>query len=91
MVYVTARHMVGGERHEHIAAVRWRNPNDGKTGENTRQSMVDWIEQKKGDARVTDGTREVRVGVVHPDSGAPYLRTYADKVWTDNLLALPTY
>jgi Protein of unknown function (DUF3892) len=29
------------------------------------------------------------VGVVTPTHGAKYLRTYADGVWTDNLLALP--
>ena len=40
---------------------------------------------------MTDGTREVQVGVVHPQYGPPYLRTHADGVWTDNLLALPRY
>jgi Protein of unknown function (DUF3892) len=91
MVYVTARHMVGGEGHEHIAEVRWRDPADGNTGASTRQVMVDWIENKGGDARVSDGTRDVQVGVVHPQYGVPYLRTHADGVPTDNLLALPRY
>ena len=89
MVYVTAVHMEGGTQHEHIASVRWRNPADGKTGQNSRQEMVDWIKNEKGDARVNDGRNEVQVGVVeaHP----PYLRTHADGKWTDNLLALPRY
>ncbi|MGY2440262.1 MULTISPECIES: DUF3892 domain-containing protein [unclassified Pseudomonas] len=30
------------------------------------------------------------VGVVRPSQGLPYLRTYADGVWTDNLLSLGT-
>ncbi|WP_344391902.1 DUF3892 domain-containing protein [Streptomyces vastus] len=29
--------------------------------------------------------------VVTPAYGEKYLRTYADGVWTDNLLALPRY
>ena len=29
------------------------------------------------------------VGVVRPLGRAPYLRTYADGIWNDNLLALP--
>jgi hypothetical protein len=31
----------------------------------------------------------VDVGVVRPPVGPPYLRTHADGVWTNNLLALP--
>jgi hypothetical protein len=38
---------------------------------------------------VTDGKNTVAVLVV--DSSPPYLRTYADGKWTDNLLALPKY
>ncbi len=88
MVYITARHMEGGFRHEHIARVRWRNPGDGATGENSRQEMVDWI-NNKGEAYVTDGQRQIRVHVVR--ATPPYIQTYADGVWTDNLLALPTF
>ena len=89
MVFITAVHMESGTRHEHIASVKWRNPGDGKTGESTRETMVDWIRKEKGVAKVTDGLNQVVVGVVevHP----PYLRTHADGTWTDNLLALPRY
>lgn len=89
MVYITAIHLVGGQGHEHIASVRWRNPADQQTGQNSRAEMVDWIDNKNGDARVTDGRTEVRVGVIHAQP--PYLRTHADGKWTDNLLALPRY
>jgi hypothetical protein len=89
MVYVTAIHLEGGSGHEHIASVRWRNPADAKTGQSTKADMVDWIKNKNGDARVTDGTNTVQVGVV--DASPPYIRTHADGKWTDNLLALPTY
>lgn len=88
-VYVTARHMVGGSGHEHISQVKWENRETGATGSSTRETMVDWIKNKSGEARVADGTSFVKVGVV--EASTPYIRTYADGDWTDNLLSLPTY
>ncbi|HMI94530.1 MAG TPA: DUF3892 domain-containing protein [Polyangiales bacterium] len=88
MIYVTAVHMADvGSRHDHIAEVKWRNPQSGEVGRSSRATMVDWIKNKGGDARVTDGGNEVRIGVV--EATPPYIRTYADGTWTDNLLALP--
>ena len=90
MVFIThVRLSSEGQRHEHIIEVKWRNADDGKTGSNTVAEMVDWIENKKGKAKVTDGRNTVDVGVV--DAKPKYLRTYADGVWTDNLLSLPRY
>jgi hypothetical protein len=90
MIYITARHMDPSDsaRHEHIAEVRWRNPADGATGASSRAVMVDWINEGN-DAWVQDGAGGVRVGVVH--GSPPYLRTFADGVYTNNLLSLPTY
>jgi hypothetical protein len=52
--------------------------------------MVDWIGNKSGDARVRDRAgHDVQVGVVK--ARLSYIRTYADKIWTDNLLALLRY
>jgi hypothetical protein len=89
MVYVTAIHLVGGREHQHIAEVQWRNPSTQTTGQSSRTTMVDWIANKMGDARVKDARGEVRVGVVN--GSPPYIRTHADARWTDNLLALPQY
>lgn len=89
MVNVSARHMVSGHRHEHIARVRWINPETNATGENSRAEMVDWIENKGGRAFVLDGPGKVAVGVVN--ARPPYIRTHADGVWTNNLLALPEF
>ena len=89
MIYITARHMVAGELHQHIASVRWRNPGDNTSGESSREIVVDWIRNKGGQAYVTDGRVQVAVGVV--EATPPYIRTHADGVWTDNLLALPTF
>jgi hypothetical protein len=82
--------MAGGQQHEHIESVQWRSPSD--TGQSTRQQMVDWLSSDQSNqAYVSDGVRTVYVGVVRPQYGAPYIRTYADGVWTDNLLALPRF
>jgi hypothetical protein len=90
MIYITEVHMSpGGSGHQHIADVRWGNPATEKKGENSRAQMVTWISEG-GEARVRDGAGDdVRVFVV--DASPPYIRTYADGVWTDNLLSLPRY
>lgn len=81
--------MEGGQLHQHIASVRWINPDTSVTGETSREGMVDWIRNKGGQAFVSDNARSVWVGVV--DGTPPYIQTHADGVWTDNLLALPTF
>ncbi|MEU6339818.1 DUF3892 domain-containing protein [Streptomyces sp. NPDC046977] len=90
MIYITAVHLEGGDKHEHIASVRWENPGTGNTGQNTKAQMVNWLDEG-GDhkAGVRNGTSSVPVGVVH--ATPPYLRTHANGIWTDNLLALPRY
>ena len=84
--YITARHMSGGSKHEHIAKVKWENRSKGTTGEKTRTEMVKWIEQG-GDVRVANGSSYVEVRVV--DATPKYIQTYADGICTDDLLALP--
>lgn len=91
LIYITEVHLSsGGTSNEHIVAVKWRNPQTGATGASTREEMVNWIKSETGDARVRDeGGEEARVGVV--EANPPYIRTYADGLWNDNLLALPRY
>ncbi len=89
MIYITAIHLSGGTRNEHITEVRWSNPGSGETGTSSRETMVDWIRNKGGDARVKGTYGDVKVGVV--DANPPYLRTYANNNYTDNLLSLPSY
>lgn len=90
MTRITEVHMVGGELHEHIAAVKWVSLNTGDTGSSTRPTMVEWIEGY-GEAVVGEGTNQVSVGVVDPSPGPKYIRTHADGEWTNNLLSLPRY
>jgi hypothetical protein len=89
MIYIYAVKLSGGASHEHIAAVRWKNPDTGKTGQNGRTEMVGWIRDEDGKAYVCGNSHLARVGVV--DATVPYLRTHADGVWSDNLLALPRF
>jgi hypothetical protein len=91
---ITSVHMEpsNGHAHEHIARVRWQNTSDSaKTGENSRQEIVDWLQADttNNKAYVADADGRVAVGVVN--SNPPYLRTYADGEWTNNLLALPRF
>lgn len=90
MVYITAIHMcLGGSAHNHIEEYKWRNPTDGETGKSSKAIMVDWLKNKNGVARVTDGTTTVDVRIV--EANPPYLQTVADGRLTNNLLSLPRY
>ena len=92
MIEITAIRMSpGGTKHEHIAELKWKNTTTSSEGSSTRQTIVDWLDKEGNQAIVTDGTTTVYVGVVRPSTGSAYVRTYADGVWTDNLLALPRY
>lgn len=79
--------------HEALSDFRWTNPQTGATGSSDKQTLVAWLDEKSigNTAYVSNGARQAWVGTVHPQHGQPYLRTHADGVWTDNLLALPTF
>ncbi|HKO20074.1 MAG TPA: DUF3892 domain-containing protein [Acidobacteriaceae bacterium] len=87
--YVTAVRMSAGSSHQHIAAVRWLNPNSGIAGTNDTASVIEWLGKPGAVATVAGEEGPATVGVVK--ASPPYLRTYADGEWTDNLLALPRF
>ena len=91
MIYITEIHMAEqGTAHEHIDRVRWEDTGSSARGESTREEMVRRIRDEKLNVHVRDsGGNDIRVGAV--DATPPYIRTYADDVWTDNLLALPRF
>ncbi len=88
--YIAPVHFSGGTGHQHVSQVVWTNGSTFKGGVNSTSDMVQFID-KGGDVRVSDGSTTVAVGVVRPDRGQPYLRTFKDKTWTDNLLSVPRY
>lgn len=71
--------------HEHITRVG--NP---PTWVWEREKVVASIDEKSNTFYVLDPTSGKRsdVGVVREAGKAPYLRTYADGVWNNNLLSL---
>jgi hypothetical protein len=92
MIYITeVRMSKGGKEHEHIEAVRWEHRGSPqKTGESTREEMIDWIRNKDGFVHVRDeGGNDIEVRVW--GASTPYIRTVSDGVATDNLLSLPRY
>lgn len=94
MIYITEVHMGrNGRGHEHIEAVRWEHRGSPEeNGESTVEEMIDWIDSKDGFVHVRRGKHDVRVRVVRPANGRPYLRTRADEEdWKDDLLDLPRY
>ena len=77
--------------HEYITDLQWKDESNGATSNGTKAGLVDWIDNQKGIAYVGSGSEQVRVGTIHPEGGTPYLRTYADGKWTNNLLSLPEF
>ena len=57
----------------------------------TREQVIQSIDDRTNTFYVVDGGgNKAYVGVVRPDGGrAPWLQTYADGRWTNNLLSLP--
>ena len=89
-IFIAAVHMDGGTQHEHVSQLVWVAEDTYKSGVSPTADLVNFIENGNP-VMVGDGTTKVAVGVVKPQYGSSYLRTYADKKWTDNLLALPRY
>lgn len=91
-IQITAVRLQGGEGHEHIVRLWWTNPANANTGDNSKAEIVAWIETEDGKAYTDDGhAHRADVAVVTPAYGDKYLRTHADGVWTNNLLALPRW
>jgi hypothetical protein len=92
-IRITCINKSGGyhaDPHHAISHLAWTNEQTGKTGKSTRLEIYDWIKTKKGVAHVRDSRgNQARVGTREHANGTKYLQTYADRVWTDNLLALP--
>lgn len=75
--------------HEGIAYFGWVNDQTRAAGRSTRAQMVEFLTKQGGSAYVRDQLGNIAwIGVYTAASGIPYLRTYADGKWTDNLLSL---
>jgi hypothetical protein len=92
-IRVTCINKSGGyheDPHHAISNLGWTEDGTGKTGRSTRLEIYEWIKNKNGVAYVLDARgNKAYVRTRENQHGTKYLQTYADQVWTDNLLALP--
>lgn len=89
-VRFTEVHLVGGNRHEHIASLRAVDAVTGQRYQDTRAGWVAYIERGNSGFVHDRYGNQINVYVNH-NAYAKWVQTYADGVWTDNLLALPKY
>jgi hypothetical protein len=86
------RRMSGGNGHEHISEIRWRDDSDGSTGHSTRATMVTYVETNGNEAVYCTDAAGRKVWVQVGSNGSTrYIRTAANGKWADNLLALPLF
>ena len=92
-IRITCISKAGGDHydpHTAISRLGWVNEETGKSGSSTREQIYEWLTEKKGTAFVVD--RRGNKAYLYPRENAHatrFVQTYADGVWTDNLLALP--
>lgn len=90
MIRIVAIRQVGGRFHEHISELRWTQ-DEITTTDSTRAQMVAFVEGG-GEAYVKDARGDVAFLRVRTSvNGIKYVQTYADGIWSDNLLALPRF
>ena len=75
-------------RHEHITHVGGPKPGSTERWKDTVPNVVGFIENKTHRFYTNEGGVVAWVGVQTSAAGNKYLRTYADGIWKDNLLAL---
>ena len=92
-IRITCVNKSGGyhaDPHHAITHLGWKNEQTGATGKSTREDIYDWIKDKNGMAYVVDVFgNQAYVGTRVNAHGTRFVQTYADRVWTDNLLSLP--
>jgi Protein of unknown function (DUF3892) len=92
-IRITCINKSGGfhlDPHHSITNLGWVEDATGTQGVSTRQQVHDWLKSNRGEAYVLD--RFGNKAYVFPREnmhGTQFVQTAADRVWTDNLLALP--
>jgi hypothetical protein len=77
--------------HSAISNLGWINETTSNSGKSTRLEIYDWLKQNSNNsAYVIDRAGNKAYLYTRENSaGTKFVQTYADKVWTDNLLSLP--
>jgi hypothetical protein len=93
MIRITCINKAGGfhsDPHHAISSLGWTRETTGEQRKSTREQVYAWLKSQNGHAYVLD--KAGNKAYVFPREnayGARYVQTAADRVWTDNLLALP--
>jgi len=92
-VRITCINKAGGQHydpHTAISSLGWIT-DTGETGKSSRLQIYDWLKQNSSNtAYVLD--RFGNKAYVYPREssvGTKFVQTFADRIWTDNLLYLP--
>jgi len=92
-IRVTCINKSGGfhlDPHHSLTNLGWIEDVTEKRGKSSRQEVYNWLKHENGQAYVVD--RQGHKASVLPREnahGTQFLQTVSDRVWTDNLLALP--
>lgn len=79
-----------GRSPSEIIAYKWTSLGTGASNDSDKPPLVRWVDEG-GKAYVGQGVNRVGVAVVRPTHGDPYLRTYADGQYNNNLENLDTF
>jgi hypothetical protein len=92
-VRITCINKSGGfhaDPHHAITDLGWVADGTGQQGKSSRQQVYEWLKVQGGQAYVLDSRgNRAQVFPRENTNGTQYVQTAADRVWTDNLLALP--
>jgi len=92
-IRITCINKSGGyhqDPHHAISDLGWQDDQTGAQNKSTRLQMYEWLKDHSGTAYVLDQYgNKAYLGPRESSSGTKYVQTYADRVWTDNLLSLP--
>lgn len=91
-VRITAIRKAAGNHYDPYEAVshyKWINESNGNTDISSRETMVNWVENKKGRAYVSSSEGTVDCFVNTSARGTKFLQTNADSRSSNNLLNLP--
>jgi Protein of unknown function (DUF3892) len=92
-IRITCINKSGGfhaDPHHAITKLGWIQDGTGRRGKSSREQVYAWLKFQSGQAYVVD--RQGNQAAVFPRenaNGTRFVQTVADRVWTDNLLALP--
>jgi hypothetical protein len=87
---IAVRYGFTPETAETISAYQWRSP-AGEVDSSDKPTMVAWLDKEENRAHVASGAKRVEVGVRREAGKQPWLQTYSDGQWDNNLTSLPTF